>query len=118
MRPGALAVLTAIAIPVFTSQLEKSREATDQANLRSAYAQQMTAILTWDGTDAGKAAALTVHPKQTQANWQSGPSGNDATITIADGLEGAGVSVNAKTTGTDWSVEVDYTGAEPVVVIK
>ena len=34
-----IAVLTAIAIPVFTSQLEKSREATDLANIRSAYAQ-------------------------------------------------------------------------------
>ena len=113
-----IAVLTAIAIPVFTSQLEKSREATDQANLRSAYAQQMTAILTWDGTASGKAAPLTVHAKQTQPNWQSGPSGNDASITIADGLEGAGVSVTAKTSGNDWSVGVDYSGSEPVVSIS
>lgn len=33
-----IAVLVAISIPIFTSQLEKSREATDLANLRSAYA--------------------------------------------------------------------------------
>ena len=33
-----IAVLVAIAIPVFTTQLEKSREATDVANVRSAYA--------------------------------------------------------------------------------
>lgn len=33
-----VAVLVAIAIPVFTSQLEKSREAVDLANTRSAYA--------------------------------------------------------------------------------
>ena len=32
-----IAVLVAIAIPVFTTQLEKSREATDIANVRSAY---------------------------------------------------------------------------------
>ena len=32
-----IAVLVAIAIPVFTTQLEKSRETTDIANLRSAY---------------------------------------------------------------------------------
>ena len=32
-----IAVLVAIAIPVFTTQLEKSRESTDIANLRSAY---------------------------------------------------------------------------------
>lgn len=33
-----IAVLVAIAIPVFNSQLEKSREATDIANMRDAYA--------------------------------------------------------------------------------
>ena len=36
------AVLVAIAIPVFTSQLEKSREATDLANVRTAYAAVVT----------------------------------------------------------------------------
>ena len=40
------AVLVAIAIPVFTSQLEKSREATDLANVRSAYAELVTAAMT------------------------------------------------------------------------
>lgn len=34
-----IAVLIAVAIPVFASQLEKAREATDLANVRSAYAQ-------------------------------------------------------------------------------
>lgn len=38
-----IAVLVAISIPIFTSQLEKSREATDLANVRAAYAQVMTA---------------------------------------------------------------------------
>lgn len=33
------AVLVAIAIPVFTNQFEKSREATDAANIHSAYAE-------------------------------------------------------------------------------
>ncbi len=41
-----IAVLVAIAIPVFTSQLEKSREATDIANIRSAYAAAQSAALT------------------------------------------------------------------------
>ena len=36
-----IAVLTAIAIPVFGTQLEKSRQATDLANIRSAYAEAM-----------------------------------------------------------------------------
>ncbi len=41
-----IAVLVAIAIPIFTSQLEKSREATDLANVRSAYAEIVTAAMT------------------------------------------------------------------------
>jgi type IV pilus assembly protein PilA len=45
-----IAVLVAIAIPVFTSQLERSRESTDVANLRAAYAAGQTAALTgWVG---------------------------------------------------------------------
>ena len=45
-----IAVLVAISIPIFTSQLEKSREATDLANLRAAKAEAVVEIL--DGTAA------------------------------------------------------------------
>ena len=44
------AVLVAISIPIFTSQLEKSREAVDLANIRSAYAEVMTSAMTGDTT--------------------------------------------------------------------
>lgn len=48
-----IAVLVAIAIPTFTSALEKSREATDAANLRAAYAEVTVAALTdMDGTES------------------------------------------------------------------
>lgn len=40
-----IAVLVAISIPVFTTQLEKSREATDAANIRAAYAQASVEVL-------------------------------------------------------------------------
>ncbi len=43
-----IAVLVAIAIPVFTSQLEKAREATDIANIRDVYAEIAVAMLTED----------------------------------------------------------------------
>ncbi|MBR4472700.1 MAG: hypothetical protein IKS55_03595 [Oscillospiraceae bacterium] len=46
------AVLTAIAIPVFTSQLEKAKESTDLANARSAYAACMAACLVEDPAPA------------------------------------------------------------------
>ena len=41
-----IAVLVAIAIPVFTSQLDKSKAATDAANIRSGYAAVQTEVLT------------------------------------------------------------------------
>ena len=41
-----IGVLVAISIPIFTSQLEKSREAVDLANIRAAYAEASTAALT------------------------------------------------------------------------
>ena len=40
-----IAVLVAISIPIFTTQLEKSREATDAANIRAAYAQASVEVL-------------------------------------------------------------------------
>lgn len=39
-------MLVAISIPIFTSQLEKAREATDVANIRSAYAEAAAEAIT------------------------------------------------------------------------
>lgn len=76
-------VLVAISIPIFTSQLEKAREATDLANIRSAYAEASAALLTGDtsttngvtytaATSSAKAkASKQVTLGQTQADWQT-----------------------------------------------
>ena len=40
-----MAVLVAVAIPIFTSQLEKSRDSTSLANIRSAYAEAQASYL-------------------------------------------------------------------------
>lgn len=61
-----IAVLVAIAIPMLASQLEKSREATDLANVRSAYAQVSAEAMLGDTT-----ATVTVDLKQRKADWQS-----------------------------------------------
>ena len=77
-----IAVLVAIAIPTFTNQLEKAREATDLANLRSAYAQVMAAALTNSaedttigldrtGDDGAAVWSINVNATQTVANWQT-----------------------------------------------
>ena len=64
-----IAVLVAIAIPIFTSQLEKAREATDAANIRAAYAEVVSDKIT-DG-DKGTKIAKEVTLTQTQDGWQS-----------------------------------------------
>ena len=60
-----IAVLVAVAIPVFTSQLEKSREGVDLANLRSAYGEAVAdALASSDGN--GKASTTyTMQHKDT-----------------------------------------------------
>ena len=46
-----IAVLTAIAIPIFNNSLKKANDAVDAANVRAAYAQVVTSMLTEDSTD-------------------------------------------------------------------
>ena len=66
-----IGVLVAIAIPIFTGQLEKSREAVDAANIRSQYAEVISDALL-DGTSVnGKRKYGTVQLKQKKDNWQN-----------------------------------------------
>jgi len=51
---AVIAVLVAIAIPVFSSQLEKARQATDMANARAAYASAMAQWITDPKTETTK----------------------------------------------------------------
>ena len=62
-------MLVAVSIPIFTTQLEKSREATDLANVRAAYAEQMTKVLESNGVTA--IADIEVPVKQKQDGWQN-----------------------------------------------
>ena len=61
-----VAVLISVAVPVLSSQLERSREAVDLANVRSAYAQVSTEALL-----GNTGVTVTVNLKQKQAGWQS-----------------------------------------------
>lgn len=72
-------VLVAISIPIFTAQLEKSREAVDLANIRAAYAECSTAVLTGETENGVTAVTVTggngyqkdVEIVQQKANWTS-----------------------------------------------
>lgn len=103
-----IAVLVAIAIPVFTSQLEKSREATDMSNVRAAYAEVVANYLT-DG--ATKAESATVTARQTISGWQNTENGK--LYTRVNGAE-ASVTVPAKTTGNTYNVKISASGTVTV----
>ena len=62
-------MLVAIAIPVFTTQLERSREATDLSNIRSAYAEAVADYLA-NGAQAETQASVT-RVNQTVSKWQT-----------------------------------------------
>lgn len=91
-----IAVLTAIAIPVFSGQLEKSREATDLANLRSAYAEVAAAALANPNEDATAKVAA----KKRDNAWK------DTNAAIA----GTSVSgkLTVKTAGGEYTVKYDH----------
>lgn len=60
-----IAILIAIAIPTFTTQLEKAREAADIANIRSKYSEAMVKYL--DGE--ADTSATTPEMTQTKKGW-------------------------------------------------
>lgn len=70
-----IAVLVAISIPIFTSQLEKSREAVDISNARAAYAEVMTSALSGEAVNgttqnaSTKAWTKEVTLTQKTAGW-------------------------------------------------
>ncbi len=84
-----IAVLVAISIPIFTSQLHKSKAATDQANARSLYADAQSTFLA-DGADG-----VTTYPAGTATfNLSDGQTIKLQTGTIACSVdETKGVTV-------------------------
>lgn len=102
-----IAVLVAISIPIFTSQLEKAREATDAANIRSQYAEVMSEAITEGGNVSGKDLFGAVELKQKKDQWQS--SG------LKENLEGTYQKVEGgspKAGGTAW---VEYKDDEAIL---
>ncbi len=94
-----IAVLVAIAIPVFTSQLEKSREATDLANIRSAYASAIVKYL-----DDGADQSLTVTAQQKVPQWQTGNAG--ASYILKGFSDGGNYSISVPAKTDSYSVKV------------
>ena len=104
-----IAVLVAIAIPTMTNQLEKSREATDAANIRALYAEAMVEYL---NSDTGAAVTREYTVTQKTAGWAnteleanlknlaktySGTPTNGKKCTITIGTDGSASIVFATT---------------------
>lgn len=100
-----IAVLVAISIPIFSAQLEKSREATDAANIRSAYAEVSADMLTNDSSNK----TVTVPAKQKKADWQ----GTDYSKDNSEKNTIGGQYVEASTKG--WTVSADNTNNKVVI---
>lgn len=109
-----IAVLVAISIPIFTAQLEKSREATDEANIRAAYAEVMASALTEaaDGeNDVVKTDddySKTVELQQKQDGWQGS----------VDNIGGIDVSAMTPKAGSTATVTYDASEASVTIVFN
>ena len=101
-----IGVLVAISIPIFTAQLEKSRDAVTMANVRAAYAEASAAKLTASNGGTGvtyNATDGTVTVTDVVVKGQDGDGtafkGTQLPFTVDDALAAAldkGSSVNVK----------------------
>jgi hypothetical protein len=109
----------AISIPIFTSQLEKAREATDMANIKSAYAEASAAALTeeaWTDTSLAKDNTFINYKYTPGAN-----GGNDSTwaITVKATQKSTANGTNGWANGkpTIGGVSVDVGTSQYVVTV-
>lgn len=101
-----IAVLVAIAIPVFTTQLEKAREATDMANIRNAYAAAISDYLA--GNDS---IDVKVIAQQKIAGWTSNNNHTLSTdIGSGSGAFAKSITVLPYETGKNFHVKVNAEG--------
>ena len=118
-----MAILIAIAIPIFTNQLERANEATDAANLRSAYATASASVLT-ENTKASGVSAGPVVIKQTGAfDKLDDPKVGTFDLTTLSGLEpGDELYVNVAKDGTvtigDQNTDTGWVKVDPTTGIS
>ena len=95
-----IGVLVAISIPVFTAQLEKARDATDEANVRACIAEATAAYLTDEQATPSKNYAYKISGKGTNDTWEQSTVEGKKTMDIG------GVSVTA--VGKAKSVKITF----------
>lgn len=113
-----IGVLVAISIPIFTSQLEKAREATDEANIRSLYAECSAAVLTGSSDDT----KITVNKDKSSGDVTSATATYTMTQKVSGLSSGTSVTIGGVEiksddfkTGTA-TITVNATGAPSIVI--
>ncbi len=116
-----IAVLVAISIPIFTTQLEKSKEGTDIANLRSAYAAGQVAALTGQigPTDINPTTNVTYHyDPNIDGSLTTGAGIRIGKGTTKDGksdvssFSGGPIQYNTKADVSGYRINVTISGGE------
>ena len=113
-----IGVLVAISVPIFTSQLEKSREATDEANIRAAMSQLQADYLNGDNDTSTEgnitysvsngAGTATITLEQKTTGWQDGSDGNIGNISKSSlSSVGDGKKVVLTSSGTDGTITAE-----------
>ena len=106
-----IAVLTAIAIPVFTGQLDKSKASADAANIRACYAEAMAESLMNDGATASSKTtfkAQTDGSKFTTYKIELPQNGSTISMKVGDQYKvtytGATTDEDGNVTNGSWAV--------------
>lgn len=124
-----IGVLVAISIPIFSKQLEKSRDTTSVANLRSAYAEAMTYAVQYNGSDFPNGATSMTPSDNPNITLYGGQKygGNITAVKIkgvylhsnsANNWSGMAsnlpfyniISIENKEAGRDWKFDTDNHG--------
>ena len=92
----------AISIPIFTSQLEKSRESTDAANIRAAYAEIAADAL----TDPDNDHSATVELKQKNLDSWENTGIEDIAGVAPSSIDISGGSVSVSYTESDGKLKI------------
>ncbi len=98
-----IAVLVAVAIPVFSTQLEKSRDAVTTSNLRAAYAEAMTEMIS-ESTNTSK--AYPVACKGTKADEDLSGTAKELPFT-GDAIKTIAGYTSAQVVNVSFSIDAD-----------
>ena len=112
-----IAVLVAIAIPTFTSSLNKAKTATDAANIRAGYASAMLKVLESD-MDADKTAINTDTKFYLQKDGTVDTNADEAYVCKGASADDVDVAGQGVTWTKDSKITYNYTAATGKLEIK